>query len=192
MNFSIRHSEKNDITDIVAICDTELGNEYLTFHSLELMYDDPTIFIRVVTTIKDEIIGFSIGLIVQEIDLKKTLNKYQFSQLPKSFFTSKKTGIIKIIAVRKTFQNKGIGTQLIQRCIIDLKSRGMEIITAFAWKTKKGVNIAPIFDRLEFKILCEINYFWRDDSLLNQYSCSECGAPPCLCSTVIYSKTITA
>ena len=69
-----------------------------------------------------------------------------------------------------------------------IEEKKVAIMLGFAWKSIEGVNAKRILERNGFRELMEIKKFWNDESLKENYSCPDCGNPPCVCSAIIFIK----
>ena len=84
-----------------------------------------------------------------------------------------------------------IKEKLFKQFIAFFESKNIHLITAFAWKSKEGFNMEGIFKKHNFPIVKTIENYWKLDSIEKKYGCPSCGdLPPCLCTAVIFSKTI--
>lgn len=92
------------------------------------------------------------------------------------------------IAVMKDYGKRGIGTALIKECLIRLSSKGARFAMMTAWKGKNGVHIGSLAEKNEFTKRFEIENFWKEDSIKNNYFCPECNLPPCHCTAAIYTR----
>lgn len=190
INFNIKTPTISDIPDIINICNEELGKEYLTFQSLKKMITDEKIFIKIALSLNSEIIGFYIGLIASNMEMKKLLHDIPFTDFHPSFNKTETFGVIKTVAIRKDFKKKGIGTTLMKDCLLKFEKREISIISLIAWKSKKGINMERIMATNQFMNLKEIKNYWTSESIQKNYYCPECGAPPCNCSAVVFGKII--
>ena len=101
-------------------------------------------------------------------------------------YKNQKLAVLKSIVVDPKFQGYGVGTRLVEESTRHLKISGAEAFISIAWTSSKGTHIGGIYANLNFVQLDKVEKFWSKDSEANEYSCPECGTPPCQCSAVIY------
>ena len=189
-HYTIRNTMKSDFDRLIEICDLELGNGYLSLISLNEIFENKNNLVQTVVDAETEIIGLNISLIISEDELISDLNEYQLQYLSPYFCAANKIGILKMICLIDKAKRKGIGTQFIRESLDYFATKDIKTIYAFAWKTLEGINMDTIFNRKGIHPFIEIENYWSDDSLLKNYSCPECGLPPCKCSVVVYNKKL--
>ena len=184
-NILIRDAEARDLPRILEISDSELGENYLGGQIESELVSGNTIF-RVAESLRDGIVGFSYSYISTGIEIKQ---KSKIKSLPKSIELSSKIALLKTIAVSGKMAGKGIGSSLMRDTFEKFKNLGVESVCCVAWKSSKGINIGGLMSLFKFTKFKELNNFWKQDSLTQNYYCLECGKP-CLCSAVIFTKTL--
>lgn len=146
-------------------------------------YADPDSIINaqvsIHAAIDDKVVGYATGF----IDYPSVLGVEQKTlQLLYPF----KTGIIGNVATHPDFQRRGIGYALTQEIIKRLQFLHQNTIVGSAWKSKNGINIGKVFDKLGFKQVVEIPAFWKG------CPCIQCDAEnkKCDCPAVIYELSL--
>lgn len=187
--FKIIQLELKDIPQIIPICNEELGKGFITEKSAIYYINNPFCqSLAAVNPLNNEIIGTSICLFFSQKEFKAFLHPSQYIHLPNSFTQCEKIGVLKLIAIQKEFQKKGLGSEFINASFKFFQENNIQTICAFAWESKTGINMKTIFDRNHLSTMNRIDNFWTKDSLEKQYDCPECGSPPCKCTAVIFIK----
>jgi len=191
--YKIINITKELIPSIIKIADKELGNNFILPSHIS---ENQHISMCASTIKKNKIIGF---LLNQILTYSEFLSIYSnIAEKYDCFRNIKKIGIIKTIAVDSKWQQKGIGTNLINTLLnkIYLKCddqiySNIDLIFMMGWKQKNGIiNISGIKNKFNFIEIGQINNFYYNNSLKYNYSCPVCGNPPCYCSVVLYIKKI--
>ena len=190
INYQISDISENEINAIHLMCNDELGVDYITKRFLFESISNNNQIVRVANTKKKEVIGFSIATIYSEKELYKYLSDKRCDKLILPDLTNKKIGITKIVVIKNQFKKMGIGIDLLNDSLKLIEEKKVAIMLGFAWKSKKGVNAKRILERNGFHQLIEVKKFWFDESLKENYSCPDCGNPPCVCSAIIFLKKI--
>lgn len=187
-NFKVKLFRKCHFSEIIALSDEELGEDYLTQELLNDFNSNENAFVHVALNSSGKVIGFVLGLIASENEIQAFFKKAQLIQLLRLSLSAGRIGIVKTIAINNKYKGQGVGTALIKSCISILETKGISIICSLAWRSKKGINLEHILENEGFKILKELKKYWFEDSIQRNYICPECGQPPCKCSAVIYYR----
>lgn len=180
--------DEHCVPSLVAISDDLLGKDYLTVQELnQAIEKDGKYFAKVALNSKNEVVGFYVGIIMTPEELKAYL-LVPPEDYPKALNYAKSIGLIKIIAVREDFQRRGIGTKLTQDCVREFNERKVSSMCCIGWRSGKGINIDGILKNCDFKEFKEVSNYWKEDSLMKNFHCSDCGNPPCRCSAMVYVK----
>ena len=163
MEIAIEQAKKGDLPVIIEIANTYLGKDYLT-STLSESLDNKDYLLKVAKLANCKIVGFVL---------------YQFK---------KDELIIKSIAVNPLFIKKGIATLLITNAVEYIAKMNYKKIKIIAWKKEQG--IIGILSRLKFQQKEKLSNYWKQDSLEKGYNCPTCGAPPCLCSAIVFEKQL--
>jgi ribosomal protein S18 acetylase RimI-like enzyme len=187
MNYYLKDFALDSIEEALKICNIELGNHYLTTTYISQLLKNENAFLKCVINDQSEIIGFGICTILSSEEFKNSLHSSQFRELPENIKNASRLGITNTIAIKEEYKGKGIGTLIFNQFLAFFELKKIDIITAFAWKSKDGFNMEGIFKKHNFPILKTIQNYWKEDSIENKYDCPSCGNP-CICSAVIYGK----
>jgi len=179
----IKQITKAAMPSILRIAEKQLGDSYVNETSLfsNKMYGYYAL-------VCNKVVGFCAG---RNIPTQNFLDKHPaINGHLKSLGASETLGILTCIAVDEDYKVRGIGEALSKTCTEKLISEGAKTLAATAWKSSKGIHIGGLLKRHGFEQVMEIPLFWHEDSLVHNYQCPECGAPPCKCSAVLYVKHI--
>ncbi|WP_044640071.1 GNAT family N-acetyltransferase [Risungbinella massiliensis] len=168
---------KKDITDSVILL-----NQYLSFglakkESLERHIGNNS---ALVCEVDGKVVGFALALQIEKIEEELLNHHDMISKLP----FDKELSIFKQIVVDKGYRNKGIADKLVKSIISRLQNRR---IFALAWKKPVDYCIERILVNNGFKEIMIKEFFWYEDSLLNNYGCPYCGGA-CKCPAVLFLK----
>lgn len=159
----IRPFLSDDLEKIISLADDQLGKGYV----ISTDFLSPNRIVFVAEDKRGHLLGFIMGYI------------------------ENLTGIIKTLAIERSVQKKGLGKSLIEKMLAVFASEKMHKVVVVAWMHCKSqkVPLESLMKMLEFKEEERISNFWKNDSLLRHYNCPVCGAPPCLCTAVIFSSS---
>lgn len=164
-------NEKEHIEAIKEIADLTLGEDYANPN--DILNSEISIHAQ----IDGKIVGYATGIIdfphILGVEKSTLENLYPFQ-----------TGIICNVATHPDYQRKGIGYTLTQEIIKTFQLLHQNTIVASAWKSKNGVNIGGVLEKLGFKQVVEIPEFWKG------CPCIQCDPIECLCPAVIYELKI--
>jgi N-acetylglutamate synthase-like GNAT family acetyltransferase len=177
LSFKIIDLNENLIPSVLEIADQQLGKGYIAGELLT----KPAL--TRVAMFKDIVLGFSICNILTPDQIEKTI-RASANCSPKSLF-----GLLRTIAIRRGSEGFGVGGELAKDGVALLKNQ-VEKIYAVGYQCKKGINSNGFLTRAGFKKKCKIPDYWKEDSLERNYSCRDCGGPPCRCSAVIFINTL--
>jgi len=191
-DFAIFNIAKEHIPQILDISDDELGKDYINFDILERVINDSDNYICKLAYNQNDakIIGFCLCFIMTPQDIPQII-KLPESQIPRALMYSDRIGVIKTVAVNKKCQGAGVGKRLIEDCYNELRKRQVQSMCSVAWSNNEKINVHSILSALGFRKLIEIPNYWSEDSLENGYMCPACGMPPCRCSAIIYTQSVT-
>lgn len=191
MNYTIKKLDLNSIDAAIQICNQELGNGYLTSEYVQSLIHNENACALKVENSTNELIGFGFCTILTNKELEASLHISQFQALPFNITNEPFIGITNTITIKNECKGVGIGTAIFKEFISFFETKNIHLIAAFAWKSKEGFNMEGIFKKHDFPIVKIIENYWKLDSLEKKYGCPACGdLPPCLCTAVIFSKTI--
>ena len=180
MQYLIERLYETHYESIINLSNDLFGEDYINENDLSefsqsLVLKDPT-----------QVLGFILFKPFEK-------GEFQWSNIAsiETFFENSNIIImIKSLAVKKEFQNKGFGTILINELL-----HSVPVFTGFvlsAWKYGNTMNLLGLIEKFQFIHLYHIEHFWFDESLLKKYKCAICGSPPCVCDAEIFGfvKTI--
>ncbi len=178
-------------SDIFRIADKQLGQDYVTPALLHTCIAQENGYIGRTAIDKKthQVLGFCISFTLDRQALPDLLNSDD-DAIPYPLNQANDLGVIKTIAINKHFKGYGIGTSLIEDALNAFHERHRHTVFTIAWKSKLGINLHGVLMKTGFKRLFEIPNYWYQSSIENGCHCSVCGKPPCVCSAVIYTKTL--
>lgn len=188
--FSIESITTDDIPSIIAISDDELGKDYLTTETLKSISstaEGARTFCKVAVAPDSGVIGFCIYSMLSSDDLKRRL-KVSNEKIPKALLHSERVGMIDVVAVKDQYKRQGVGFHLVSDALTELGKNQINVICSIGWRSRKGINIEGILRYHRFQNLIEYKDYWREDSIVKQYICHDCGQPPCTCSAVLFAR----
>lgn len=156
----IRDLQPDDIDDILAIADVQLGESYITIEDLSAC--------KVIVS--------------EDVDAQKCVG-FCLS------YASDDSAYVRTVAVNSDYSGRGIGTSLVAKSVEFLKGIGAKKIMSPLWKHDGIVNSDVVFRRNGFLPVCEIPDYWYADSIAKGYSCPVCGKG-CHCVCVMYEMDI--
>jgi ribosomal protein S18 acetylase RimI-like enzyme len=191
MNYTIKQLDELSINDAIQICNQELGLDYLKNENLLSLLKNKNAYLIKAENSDLEVVGFGFCTILSQQELIESLHPFQYKELPESLKKESIIGITNTISIKNEYKGIGIGTAFLKKFLTFFESKNIHLITAFAWKSNDGFNMKGIFKKNNFIIIKTIEYYWKLDSIQKKYGCPSCSDnPPCLCTAVIYSKTI--
>lgn len=205
------HILKQHITSIRDISKQQLGKGYLTESRIEkAIQTGNTHYLLVALEEEDEITIYKTPQSIEEVGFAKNippesniigfclygvysdgaLDEYihvNREEYPEKLKQSMKTGIIRTVAVHPSHTGNGIGSEMVTNAI-DLLSDMDEIdeMCIVGWKSEDGCHIESVLEDTAFNPEIEYEKYWTQSSLREGYTCSFCGAPPCMCNAVVF------
>lgn len=179
---------QNHITEIILLADDELGVGFLTKKNIINYLKCKNTFC-IAAWSNGNLVGFSI---IKILSSKKFIAKNVLSQ--KSIFlkvlkSEQSIAYRMHTVVKKNFQKKGIATALIHYAEQNIY-KNVDLILSVAWVKNKQCLMEKTLIRNNFKKVCELNNYWRTDSIKKKYICSECKKIPCNCNAILFLKTL--
>ncbi len=182
-----RQAIAEDYEEILKISALQLGEGYLTKNELAEKAVQQNTFIPVVL-IEERLIGYSIIF----LDEKRKLVDYGLEKCHDhltEFSDDSRIQIRKTTAIHPGFTGMGIGSRLVNFGLFSLEN-SCDMILSVNWKQNNSIPMASTSQKNEMKELCEVENYWKAESIEKQFICPECGPPPCTCSAVIYFKKV--
>lgn len=176
----IKPVTKENITAILHISDKQLGQDYI--NTKDFLEDD---FIKLQASIGKKIVGF---ITAKELSKEELFNKLPIlkSKKLKQFEIIEKIAYIGSVATDPKFEGLGVATELFKEALKELQKKNTMVIMT-GWKSSEGLNINNIANKFGFEKILEVEEYWKEDSIKNQYDCPVC-KNPCLCSAIVYVK----
>jgi len=177
--------KRKHFKQVLCIANSTLGNNYLTTNYLNQYLDSNTYLAFVI--IKDiEVIGFTALIIISPAQLKEKVLKdkdwfYHFFKKYSNIALRKQT------IVHPNYIGRGYGSELVQRSSQAIEAL-CDVQLSTVWIKRNSNAMSNLLLKNGFERSKTISNYWQQDSLVNKYSCTECGAPPCTCSTEVYIK----
>ncbi len=169
------------LKDVLQLSNEAFGVGYLSIDYLKSHLNSEKHIAFVVTT-ENSIAGFTLIDILTPNELKNYVLKGNnwFYNYFKEF---NQIVIRKQTIVSKNHQNQGIGSFLIKESIVAFKN---DIILSLVWDKREKTYLRNILLRNNFSEIKTIYNYWGIDSVTKNYSCPQCGIPPCKCNVLVF------
>lgn len=186
MEYSIRQVSKDDVNEICELWEARLGEKYLDTSRLEKALNPKSETVCLVATdLEDEFLGFAIALVITPPEVTSKINK---AEPPTELLKNEKIGLLDTACVKTSAEGEGIGTAFIQALMNHLEKQNVTNFFCISWLRDNHVDSSVIFEKFDFKQLLEIEKYWYNESLEQDYSCPDCGQP-CSCTARIYFQS---
>ena len=184
-DYTICEMRQNDLGQVLAIADSQLGKDYVSPDMLGRMLSaDNCMRCNVIKAGKScRIIGF---IIYAAIEYEKVLEITRGVEI-RELMVSPKIGYLKTIAIDKHYTGYGIASKAIEECLRSFNRQGIYACISPAWKHGGKINIEDVLVWNGFIKKYEIPNYWYASSISEHFSCPQCGNP-CHCSCVIFIK----
>lgn len=180
----IRPGQVSDLAGVTEITDQEFGAGLFLRRHRERVFDPASgIFCSVAVDPHAGVVGYTIDALAtpeilrEEFHIEPEVNGGTF-------------GVLKMAAVRKSYQRRGIGTALSTGALARFDSLGVGAVYASAWLDPR-VGMAPaaaMLARLGFHAIGSEPDFWRDSAREHpRHPCGACGTD-CRCAAVIFRR----
>lgn len=186
--FSLIH-----IKTVLGISEEQIGKYFIDQNYINFFLNNSNAH-GIVAIVKKEVVGFSffqwctVDVLAKYIFTDKNWLKEILRKKNHDSLIPVLIGYRNLTAVKKDFQNKGVGSKLVSFSIKELKKRS-DIIVNVVWKAENKKNLGQTLQRHGLKPAKTIPGYWREDSLNRKYECAVCGPPPCKCIAEIYIST---
>lgn len=181
----IKNASISNINDLVIISKKCFGNNYLTHSYFKSSIESETSYCWV-KIIEKNIVAF---LIVETMDNQKlSTTFYDYTHWLLSYIENKgieNNLLIKQIAVLPQFQNKKIASELLLH-LFQTSLVNTDALWCVCWDKKEKNYFITLLEKLQFKHIKTAIDFWKKDSLIKNYTCTDCQQQPCKCSASIY------
>lgn len=180
---------EEDIKDALAISLTQLGSDYLDENDFKdaMSSDDQFCMIA---SVDGKVAGFAICQVFGP-DREPELLKLPDCPERDVVMSTGLIGLLDSVAVSPDFKGRGVGTEMCNECVREMKSRGCGMVCAMAWKSYLGkTNIGGILTKMGLRETIAIQGYWNTmvDSP-EGHDCPICGAP-CKCYGVFWYRQI--
>lgn len=181
---TIRFLNYADIPKVESILALQFGKGYMDTSAIEQFVNQKNLN-GLVAEHKGEIVGvaFARTFPIQNINQHLNLNLVEGGEL---FPTQRKLGITNSMATLPSFTGKGIGNALMAERMKWLE-KNCEAAICMCWEESNG-GMEKLLIKNKFQYIQTIPEYWKEESITSQFTCTNCGAPPCLCSGSIYVK----
>lgn len=92
------------------------------------------------------------------------------------------------ILIDDDYQNKGIGTKLMQEAFKKINKMNIKTIIAHAVEFEGKVNSKKLLEKFGFKEIYRVSNYWN--SLYPGEYCKACGSNNCHCGVVVFMKKL--
>lgn len=133
--------------------------------------------------VPSEVIGFGLGAVLDQDAFRSSLN-VPATELSKALRHADRVGVVRTVAIKDGFEKRGIGTELVERCIETCADRGATALFAIGWESDDGVAIDGILEYFDFREVTRIEGYWAEE----HSDCENCGTSPCQCTAVLYAR----
>lgn len=96
-------------------------------------------------------------------------------------------GILKMFAISKEYQGKGLGSRLLIEMENRLISMGAKKLIVPAWRDCNGINIEKLLNKFGYRKNLEVFDYWRKDCDKGCFKCPS-RTNKCNCSAVFFIK----
>ena len=186
-SISILDIELDHIQSALAIAVSELGSDYLNEDDFFNVMGSENDFCKI-AIYRDRVVGFSICQTFDPIKIDELL-ALPISDEKDSLEKRNRIGLLDSVSVSNEMKGIGIGSQLIDSCVEEFVSKGVDVICAMGWKDINGItNIDGLLKRIGMTPSLEIGGYWnRFVRSPYGHDCPVCGRP-CHCSGVLYTR----
>ena len=191
--FSIAAIDISDQVNVLKIAEDQLGDGYIGPKDLEADAKKIAICVKVGGTA----VGFATARMIATPELLARIgdslpDPSTMRPLENRLTGRAEVGFIGSVAVAAEFTGRGLGAELIDRCIGDLKLKGASVLVSTAWKSRNSSPAGSILECRGFQKLLEVPDYWTRDSVSSGYKCPVCGSPPCHCAAVVYVRNASS
>jgi len=181
MAIRIKNITADDFDEIIFLCDSAFGKNYIVKDYLEQFVFAENGF-GFVAFYKNELAGFVLNNVFSNnyIPENKLLIKISF------LISTQEFGVLKTMAIKEQYQQKGIGNALIDYSLKTFGEKTKRIVSII-WD-HPGNYLTKLLEKKHFKYIETIPDFWKEESTNRKFECKLCGSPPCLCTAQIWLK----
>lgn len=177
MNISIRKLSETHLIQVIEISNACFGHNYIQLNYLSKRNDSR--FNDFVVMKGELVVGFCLtDVVASENNTSEYLYHLNIKEYP--------IGVIKSIAIEPSYQNKRLGSMLLNHVIDFLFANKINSVVYPAWVENNRDYFLSKLKGLGFQSIKYFTNFWENESEQIGYSCIRCGLPPCKCSMNLY------
>jgi len=144
---------------------------------------------------ENELCGYATGGLIEADQLREFMFKGRKGfGLPTELAAANsqgKVGYLGSVGVLMKYRGHGGGTCLVRAIEQQLIQQKARYCVVTAWQDIHGdAQIAHLLERLGYERFAALDDFWTEESILEQYDCPTCGAPPCHCKALAYYRPL--
>ncbi|MBT4970125.1 MAG: hypothetical protein HOA61_06300 [Bacteroidetes bacterium] len=168
---------------LINLSDSQFGEGYIKLDDLKALSQNSSISILVVV-VEKQLLAFSIMEFTNSVD---TASKLRLDPLwlRDKFPTVDLFCIRKQTAVKPNYAGNGIASKLLKKGLETGFSKA-DVVLSVIWNKPDSYSMDKILLKNGFTQDKEFEKYWHADSLENNYSCMQCGKPPCSCSASLF------
>lgn len=170
LDVSISDAEQKDVNEIVSSAANSFGYGYINRNNIVIGHDNHFSFIA---RNGGAFCGFCTSYILDANKIREMLGEYN-SILPDDVRIADergRLGVIKTISVRKKYQCRGIGFNLITHAEKNLRRNGADCIVVPAWRHSDTTRLESILKIKDYRFWFRDNSYWRDSCEKRQFQC---------------------
>lgn len=176
----VRLMRKYDVQETLGLLNQALGEGYVSAVDLG---GTSMAFVAIDDT--GTIVGAATGCIVSSIGEAVPVDQVGTVESLVPEVCCGSTGVLKSVAVSAGMQGRGIGLAISEAVTDALFQNGAGCVVSIGWTDDDGCHIEGTLIKLGYAKRGEINDFWLQDSLEQEYSCPSCEGA-CKCSAIIF------
>lgn len=173
------------IQQIVEISDLQLGAGFQNKQELYEYLNHPHCKIHIWLE-ENQVVGYNINISLNKKELIHHLPSFH-DEILSLFPNSRNINWHKTIAVHPDYTGKKIGSKLFAHGLKKPPAKSLMWLS-IAWASGEKAHLAPIMKKHNFVEAFKAEAFWKEESIVQNYHCIKCGAPPCNCNAYIFYK----
>jgi L-amino acid N-acyltransferase YncA len=191
----LRQADAALTDEILAIFSESLGSRFIDRDEVVKYLDEVSQMYVFGAFVKNRRFGKSEMVGVRTVKILNEQEKHEFQEMVHKHggtcdLRLLKVGMLKSNAVRTRYRRSGIGSQLVKCGSELLKDKGCRAIVSISWASNANESSSSVLEAHDFRLVCKVDGYWKDDSLARDYDCPRCGRPPCKCSASIYLHVV--
>ena len=183
---SVRPITPEDREQVLALWEGQLGAGYADDSKIDAALNDGTGTILLVAEARQQdagLVGFAIGRLMHGEELAEYIG------LPQGLLdVTERVGLLDVNCVAAEWQGQGIGSRLTGARLDQFEDRGCGSAYAVCW-VREETDSRAVVSKFGLEEIAYLPEYWREDSLEHEYTCPDCGTPPCRCDAAIYGKS---